>query len=102
MPVGVSSRYRALEPIEAADARGARHATLPIRLHQAGPPALAARRLTAPETLEYLAWRYFQSSHHWWRIADANRLRFPLDWEPGEAVAMPSLEPLPAHRTRRF
>jgi nucleoid-associated protein YgaU len=41
------------------------------------------------ETLDALAARYYGREDLWWRIADANPLRFPLDWRPGDTVVIP-------------
>jgi hypothetical protein len=43
------------------------------------------------ETLEQLAYKYYGREDLWWRIADANPGRFPLDWKPGETICIPPL-----------
>jgi nucleoid-associated protein YgaU len=43
------------------------------------------------ETLDQLAFRYYGREDLWWRIADANPGRFPLDWTPGEMLVIPPL-----------
>lgn len=47
-------------------------------------------RLGATETIDQLALRYYGRQDLWWRIADANPNKFPLDWEPGDLVRIPS------------
>ena len=87
--VDSTSRYKPLTVYDAIDADARPAAGIPIRL--IGPPApdLLRHRMSGVETLEWLAWRYFRNSTFWWRIADVNGARFPLDWRPGETVNMP-------------
>src|SRR5262245_27268134 len=75
MPIPLSSRYYGPPVYDAADDTGLTHPTVAIRL--SGPTSAASvyqHILTAGETVEYLAWRYYGSSAAWWRIADANAL----------------------------
>ena len=86
MPVDVTSRYWALESYD-APAPGGTTTALPIRPNvELRADELINHRLTGVETLEYLAWRYYGRSSAWWRVADANPLKFPLDFQPGVAV----------------
>jgi len=43
------------------------------------------------ETLDMLAFRYYGREDLWWRIADANPGRFPMDWAPGDKLIIPPL-----------
>src|SRR5262245_48825726 len=43
------------------------------------------------ETLDQLAFMYYGREDLWWRIADANESRFPLDWAPGDTLVIPPL-----------
>jgi|SRR3954469_11897001 nucleoid-associated protein YgaU len=43
------------------------------------------------ETLDQLAFTYYGREDLWWRIADANPGRFPLDWAPGDTLVIPPL-----------
>src|SRR4051812_33611561 len=43
------------------------------------------------ETLDQLAYTYYGREDLWWRIADANPRRFPLDWAPGDTLVIPPL-----------
>ena len=94
MPVNLMSRYRALPVHQAIDARGTARSTVAIRRAEPLPPGvtLIQHALTAAEDVEALAWRYYGTSEAWWRIADANPLVFPLDWQPGAMVAIPALD----------
>jgi len=92
MPPGIRSRYRPLGIHDASDAAGSAHPTIPIRRH-APPPGQAVlyrHRVTGAEDIEYLAWRFLGDGESWWRIADENPVRFPLDLRPGDAVAIAS------------
>lgn len=106
MPVSARSRYALSAPMQAPDADGEPRTALPIRRHE-GVPASSARYahlVTGAESLEYLAWRYQGSSEGWWRLADANPLRFPLDWRPGDQLDVASGGNAPGlvTRDRRF
>ena len=43
------------------------------------------------ETLDLLARRYYGREDLWYRIADANPGRFPLDWQAGDTVVIPPI-----------
>jgi hypothetical protein len=106
MSVSARSRYARLAPMQAPDADGVTRTALPIRRHE-GVPASSARYahlVTGAESLEYLAWRYQGSSEAWWRLADANPLRFPLEWRPGDKLDIASGTGAPGlvERDRRF
>jgi hypothetical protein len=47
--------------------------------------------VTRGETFDQLAFLYYGREDLWWRIADANPARFPLDWTPGITVVIPPL-----------
>ena len=47
--------------------------------------------IVGDETLDQLAFLYYGREDLWWRIADANPGRFPLDWAPGDTVVIPPL-----------
>jgi hypothetical protein len=92
MPLPITSRYRTLAVHEAPDAAGDLHPTIPIRRHEPPPtPSVTYRhRMSGAEDIEYLAWRFLGDGESWWRIADENSVRFPLDFRPGDAVAIAS------------
>jgi hypothetical protein len=105
MPVSARSRYAGRTTMQAPDASGTPRTLLPIRRHVPPSPAAAryAHQLTGAETLEYVAWRTQGLSDEWWRLADGNPLRFPLDWHAGERVEVVSLgAPGLITRDRRF
>ena len=43
------------------------------------------------ETLDQLAFKYYGREDLWWRIADANPGRFPMDWTAGDKLVIPPL-----------
>jgi tail protein X len=43
------------------------------------------------ETLDQLAERYYGREDLWWRIADGNPGKAPLDWRAGESLMIPPL-----------
>ena len=91
MPLGPRSRYLALPVSQAADRTGALHPTVPMRLLSPLDPQAGNFRHTVAglQPLEYLAFKYLGSSDMWWRIADTNEARFPLDWLTGDVVTIP-------------
>lgn len=110
MAVDVTSRYRSLTPIDAPDALGAIHPTIPARLRPNRPGPSAGTQATpyfhtvvAGDTLELLAYRYLGSSRAWWQLADANPGVFPLELLPGSSIRIPSqVDPGLVVRTRTF
>jgi len=103
MPVSSNSRYFGLAVFDAPDAEGQSHPTIAMRPAPTAPAVLYQHIVTALETLEYLASSLYHSSEAWWRIADANALVFPLDWRPGDVVALPvTASQGQVVRTRRF
>jgi hypothetical protein len=103
MSVSSGSRYSSLPIYDAPDVAGEEHPTIAIR---PAPPVTSGtyqRTVAALDTLESLSWACYNSSTSWWKIADANPPIFPLDWRPGDAVAIP-FNPNSGliQRTRRF
>lgn len=105
MPIRSTSRYAGLPVYDATDARQVEHPTVAIRPPVPPPPgaALYQHTVSGAENLEYLAFRYFGSSDAWWRIAESNPLVFPLDFTPGDTVAIaPPGDAGRVVRSRRF
>jgi hypothetical protein len=105
MPLQPTSRYQGLPAFSAADAKGMVHPTVAIRLVPA--PAVGAaiyqRPITRGDTVESLAAQYYAISDWWWRIADVNAPIFPLDFQPGDIVGIPSVADAGlVVRSRRF
>lgn len=103
MPVASTSRYAGLPVIEAPDAQGTTHPSIAIRPLPANPAVAYQRTIAALDTLETLSFSTYHSSVAWWRIADVNPPVYPLDWRPGDVVALPSnVNAGRVVRTRRF
>jgi nucleoid-associated protein YgaU len=101
VPVDPTSRYFLLGAIEAADATGGLHPTVPTRPTPGARVFPKVHVVVAGETIEALAHRYLGSSAAWWVIADANPATFPLSLRPGDTLAIPDGRPA-VERSRRF
>ena len=88
MPVSRYSRYHGLPQVEQGGV-----VSLALRPATPGetPGDSIAHVLIGGETFDLLAARYYGRADLWWRIADANPKRFPLDWRPGETVIIPPI-----------
>ncbi len=93
MPLLPTSRYQGLPVFAAADAKGVPHPTVAMRLVPAPAQGAAThqRPITRGDTVESLAAQYYAISDWWWRISDANAAVFPLDFQPGDVVGIPSV-----------
>jgi hypothetical protein len=70
-------------------------AALPLRRQPTQPQGRPVNHMiTGIEDLDYLAWRYYGRSDAWWHIADANGIKFPLDFRPGNPVTVPKGTPV--------
>ena len=88
MPVSIYSRYVGLATVEHLGRVSL--AQRPLPSGETYPDGIL-HTVTGGETLDELAQRYYGRAELWWRIADANPGRFPLDWKPGEALVIPPL-----------
>jgi len=93
MPVSLYSRYYGL-PVLPAEGRDS--SALALRLAddaelQATYPDSILHVLVGGETLDQLAARYYGREDLWWRIADANPAKYPLDWQPGDTLVIPPI-----------
>lgn len=88
MAVSLYSRYYKLDKVEVNG-----QASLSQRLTE--PPAVVSGSIThtlvGTETLDQLAGKYYGREDLWWRIADANPNKFPLDWQAGDTVVIPPI-----------
>jgi hypothetical protein len=55
-------------------------------------PGSITHTLVGTETLDELAAKYYGREDLWWRIADANPNKFPLDWQAGETLVIPPVQ----------
>ena len=85
MSLSKHSRYFSSDVVDRADGPSLEHRIV-------GAPESYAdaieHTLVAGETLPLLARRYYGNEALWWRIADANGLRFPLDFEAGDVLTI--------------
>ncbi len=88
MPISRTSRYFGLPTFEVD---GELTVGQRLRGHPDEFPDSIRHTLVGEETLDALARRYYGREDLWWRIADANPGRFPLDWRPGEVVVIPPI-----------
>lgn len=88
MPVSIYSRYYELDTVEQNGRISlVQRPAVPLD----GYPDGVTHTLVGGETLDQLAFHYYGREDLWWRIADANPARFPLDWEPGETLFIPPI-----------
>lgn len=88
MAITLTSRYFGLDTVSIDDR--ASLAERPIPAIIAYPDSLL-HLVKQGDTLDQLAFRYYGREDLWWRIADANPARFPLDWAPGDTLVIPPL-----------
>jgi len=88
MPVSIYSRYYGLGAVEKNGRISlAQRPAVPLETY----PDAVLHTLVGDETLDCLAARYYGREDLWWRIADANPLRFPLDWKAGDTLEIPPI-----------
>ena len=88
MSVSIYSRYYNLPVLELNDKRSL---TQRSDVTQKEYPDSIEHTLIGGETLDQLAAKYYGREDLWWRIADANPPRHPLDWHAGEVLVIPPL-----------
>lgn len=86
MSVSIYSRYHGIDTVEW-------NGNVSLAQRLTGPPPdypdAILHTVTGAETLDQLARTYYGREDLWWRIADANPDRFPLDWRPGDVLVIP-------------
>jgi hypothetical protein len=89
MAVSLYSRYYKLPPVEVAG-----KTSLSQRLTGAPEllPGSIMHTLVGTETLDQLSAKYYGREDLWWRIADANPNKFPLDWQAGDTLVIPPIQ----------
>ena len=96
MAVSIYSRYYGLDTVEINGRVSlAQRAAVPLETY----PDAIIHTLLGEETLDQLAALYYGREDLWWRIADANPARFPLDWKAGDTLVIPPIRV--ATRTQR-
>lgn len=88
MPVSIYSRYYGLDTVE-------KNGRVSLAQRPAVPPETypdsIMHTVVGDETLDQLAAHYYGREDLWWRIADANPLKFPLDWKAGDTIVIPPI-----------
>jgi hypothetical protein len=88
MAVTIYSRYYGLRTVTIGGKLSLAQRPIPPLVDY---PDSLLHTMVAGETLDQLAFTYYGREDLWWRIADANPGRFPLDWGPGDTVVIPPL-----------
>jgi nucleoid-associated protein YgaU len=88
MAVTIYSRYYGLETVTIDGERSLAQRPIPPLVDYTDS---LLHVMKAGETLDQLAFVYYGREDLWWRIADANPTKFPLDWAPGDTVVIPPL-----------
>jgi nucleoid-associated protein YgaU len=87
-PANPFSRYYGLDLVELDGAVGLAQRAIQRALD---PTGSLIHVCVGGETLDQLARQYYGREDLWWRIADANDARFPLDWGPGDTLVIPPI-----------
>lgn len=88
MSVSIYSRYYGLDNVEKDGLVSlAQRPAFPFETY----PDSIIHTVVGDETLDQLAAYYYGREDLWWRIADANPLRFPLDWKAGDTLIIPPI-----------
>lgn len=88
MLTSIYSRYRGLDVVS-IDGRTSL-AQRPTPEAEDFPDGLV-HEVIGGETLDALAKLYYGREDLWWRIADANPRRHPLDWQAGDRLVIPPI-----------
>jgi nucleoid-associated protein YgaU len=88
MAVSIFSRYYRLDTVEVEGRASLAQRPQPAVVDY---PDKLIHTIVAGETIDQLAAHYYGREDLWWRIADANPGRFPLDWQPGEELVIPPI-----------
>jgi phage tail protein X len=86
MPVAIYSRYYGIDEVVVDGQKSLAERRLPALVDY---PDSLVHVIAAGETLDLLAYKYYGREDLWWRIADANPGRFPLDWNVGDSIVIP-------------
>jgi hypothetical protein len=88
MAVTLFSRYYGLGTVSVDDRTSLAERPIPPLVDY---PDSLLHVMKGGETLDLLAFVYYGREDLWWRIADANPARFPMDWAAGDTVVIPPL-----------
>jgi nucleoid-associated protein YgaU len=100
MPVKPDSRFAGLPVLERQGPDGILRKVVALRLRvPRGGPTAGRLVVQGGELIDLIARRIYGTENMWWRILDANKLVYPLDLGPGDALDLPG--PGPATRIVR-
>lgn len=99
MPVRPGSRFAGLPVLEVVAPDGTRRRVLGLRLRATDEPGTGTHPVRQGESIDLIALRRLGDEQLWWRLLDANPLRYPLDLTPGEQLRLP--HPVQATRATR-
>jgi nucleoid-associated protein YgaU len=96
MPVPQRSRFAGLPVLEVTAPDGTRRHVIGLRLTATADAGEQTHRVLQGEEIDLIARRRLGDEQLWWRLLDANPVRYPLDLAPGEQLRLPE----PARVTR--
>jgi nucleoid-associated protein YgaU len=103
MPVPQGSRFAGLPVFEVAAPDGGRRHVLGLRLRATDKASGETHQVRQGESIDLIARRRLGDEQLWWRVLDANPLRYPLDLAPGEQLRLPDPgQATRANRARSF
>lgn len=104
MPVRPDSRFAELPVLRVTAPDGSTREVIGLRLRRGPAPPVATRHLvTEGEVVDLISRIHFGSEGLWWRLLDANPLRYPLDLEAGDVLDVPAaVEATRVTRARTF
>jgi hypothetical protein len=103
MPIPQGSRFAGLPVFEVTAPDGGRRHVLGLRLRSTDPASGETHRVRQGESIDLIARRRLGDEQLWWRVLDANPLRYPLDLTPGELLQLPAAaQATRASRARSF
>jgi hypothetical protein len=88
MPVAIQSRYYGLDVVVFGGEPS--FVQRPVPPPPTYPDSIM-HQFVAGDTLDALARIYYGREDLWWRIADANPRKDPLDWQVGDTITIPPL-----------
>lgn len=103
MPPARGCRLADRPVLEVTGPDGSVRQVVSLRLAPTVPPAARLHRVLHGDSIDLVAQRQLGDAGMWWRVLDVNPLRYPLDLQPGELLALPGVEQATrASRARSF
>jgi hypothetical protein len=103
MPAAPGSRLAGLPVLAVRAPDGTIRHVVALRLTGTQPAAERVHRVVRGEGIDLIARRELGDEGLWWRVLDANPVRYPLDLPAGEVLRLPAPEQATrANRARSF